>query len=162
MTCPFGLRRLVAIVSLVAWQPALADSDFFIGVGGGLTRLETANFVQDSGFSDTLATDEMARSGEFSDDSFGWRVFAAWMYSRNFGLAARYVDTGDAEADWRGTVSNTDPMVPIQNVDFSGEMSMDGYAIYAVQTIPVNDKWEWSLMIGWTDQDLEFEYKWTG
>ncbi len=158
------MRRffLLAIVLMVPIQSAVADVSWYVGVGGIITRLKTSDFVSASGLTDGLGLNDTVSSGEFSDSPLGVQVFAGVRFNENFGLVVKYSDSGDGEDNWTGSiqVDDGDPVTPPVKTkfDFDGEASIDGITIYLVQTLPLSNDMEVSLEVGWTDQDIEFDW----
>ena len=160
------MRRffLLAIVLMVPIQSALADVSWYVGAGGTITRLRTSDFVSTSGLNDGLGLNDTASSGEFSDSSLGAQVFAGVRFNENFALVVKYSATDDGEDNWTGSTNKDkdgDPITPERsrrNYDFDGEASIDGITIYLVQTLPLSNDMEFSLEVGWTDQDIDFDW----
>jgi len=142
---------------------ARAEQSFYVGGGASFSHLETFNFVQDSGFGDAVGDNQSARSGQFSRDVSGWQLFGGWMWSRNFGVLVKYTDGGDASDSWFGEITTSDPNAPqappvVDSFEFRGSMSIEGYGLYLVQTLPITDELEFSLHVGWTDQELDLDW----
>jgi hypothetical protein len=153
---------LLSIVGLMVMQSASAESSWFLGAGGSFTTLDSVNFVKTSGLLDSPGLVN-AGGGELRDNAFGWQVFGGYMFSENFGLLVKYSDSGDAEDDWSAFVEIDDDSnaatPPVRtDFNFNGEMSIDGFTIYAVQTVPMPNNFEFSLEAGWTFQDIDFDW----
>ena len=155
---------VLAMISLMPVQAAFAEISWFLGAGGSITKLETSNFVQFSGLDpDPTSPFEIAGSGEFSDKEFGWQVFAGLMFSEHFGLSVKYSESGDASDDWEGFIEQRPDLTDSTtwtrtDYQFTGEASIDGFTVYALQTIPFADNFEFSLELGWTLQDVDFTW----
>jgi len=155
------MRRLIliAIISLAPVHMALADWSVYVGGGGVYSNLESNSFTQDTSPTTT------ATVGSFKDSVTGWQLFGGFMFTENFGLAAKYYDSGKGKDDWGGVLTTiTDPgnppLIPPTTVDtpvaFTGDMQITGYTLYVVQTVPVTKRTEFTLELGYADQDIDF------
>jgi len=159
---------LAVAVLLLPFQAAVADMSWYLGAGGGLTVLRTSDFASASGLNSGLGTGDRAGSNEFNDSPFGWQVYGGAMFTENFGLVLKYSDSGKGKDRWNGfteidpdgpDVMGCCPEPPVTtNYDFVGEMQMDGFTIYAIQTVPLGDKFAYGIEVGWTKQDIEFTW----
>ena len=135
------MRRLtlIAIISFAPVQMALADWSAYVGAGGVYSNLESNSFTQDTG------PDSETTVGSFKDSATGWQLFGGFMFTENFGLAAKYYDSGEGKDEWSGVESIvTDPGPPPVTTDtpisFAGDMQITGYTLYVVQTVPVTKR----------------------
>jgi hypothetical protein len=153
------LMRLVWICILLALAPinsAVADMSWYLGAGGMITKIRTESFATSSGLNSGLALGGSAASGEFSSNPTAWQVYGAFMWTENFGVLVKYSDTGVAKDWWQG-FRDVDGMSR-QDYNFDGSAQMKGITLYAIQTIPVTDKLEYTIEAGWTSQDLDFSW----
>ncbi len=150
-------------------QSAVADMSWYLGAGGGWTKLKTNNFASVAGLNPVAPATGSVSSSEFSDSPFGWQVFGGLMFTENFGLVAKYSDSGKAKNQWPAVtdIDPDGPDVPLgsgplpsvqTSYDFTGEMQLDGFTIYATQIVPIGDKFAYGIEVGWTTQDIEFQW----
>jgi hypothetical protein len=158
------MRRLtlIAIISFAPVHMALADWSAYVGAGGVYSNLESNSFTQDTGPTSTTTV------GSFKDSATGWQLFGGFMFTENFGLAAKYYDSGKAKDQWSGvettvtTIPNPIPppaTIPSSTdtpISFTGDMQITGYTLYVVQTVPVTKRTEFTLELGYADQDIDF------
>lgn len=142
---------------------AMADLSWYLGAGGTYTTLESKNFAQASGIQGALPDGSSITTGQFNDSPVGWQLFGGLMISENFGFALKYNDSGEAKDDWGGTVTTTlipgpPPVTVDTDVSFAGEMSFTGITAYFVQTVPMSEKVEFTLELGYTLRDLDFNW----
>jgi len=162
--------RIICLLGLAVLMPlssVSAESNWIIGAGGSITKIESLNFLNTSGLGEGLGAFDNAGSGELKDDSFGWQLYGGYMFSENFGLLIKYSDSGDAKDDWSAFTEiddDGDPNTPSvrDDFEFTGELSLDGFTVYAVQTVPMPNNFEFSLQVGWTFQDIDFEWESVG
>lgn len=131
-------------VLLLCSVSAYAQVDFYVGVGGTATTIESAG-LQDAGASAGLAV-----SGEIDDTAFGGQIYAGAMFTPYFGAEAKYSDSGETD----DTITFIDPSIPI-SVPVDVEASIDGFTLYAVGTYPFSNIFEGSIKLGYTFQDAE-------
>jgi hypothetical protein len=149
--CVLGLLMLLPI------QSAVADISWYLGLGGGITKLHSTDFASTSGLDGLLMvpTDSIS-SGEFTDNPLGWQFFGAVMFNENFGVMLKYNESGEGEDQWDTTTRiGTTPAV-VTNYSTVGQMQVDGLTIYALQTIPFANKFEFTFEAGVTRQAMEF------
>jgi hypothetical protein len=148
-------------------QSAFAEISWYLGGGGAITKLETTDFASTAGLGSGLGPGDSITTGEFSDSPLGWQVFVGVMFSENFGFSVKYNDSGTGNDQWFGTSmidDDMDPNTPPVTTDltFNGESEMDGFTIYALQTIPFAEKFEFTFEGGFTRQDIKFAWSSTG
>lgn len=156
----FALLALLVISPLNA---AMADLSWYVGAGGSYTTLETTNFATSAGIAAGLPSSESVVTGEFKDSPTGWQLFGGLMFTENFGVALKYSDFGTAKDQWGGLLVSTispgpPPSTTETDLGFNGEMSIDGVSLYFIQTVPVTEKIEFSLELGFTRQDVDFKW----
>jgi len=151
------MRRfiLISIISLAPVHAAFADWSAYFGAGAVYSNLESNSFTEDTGPNSETTV------GSFKDSATGWQLFGGFMFTDNFGLAAKYYDSGEAKDEWVGVESTvTDPGPPPITTDtlisFTGDMQITGYTLYVVQTVPVTKRTEFTLELGYADQDIDF------
>jgi hypothetical protein len=152
---------LSGLLLLAPIQSALAEISWFIGAGGAITKLETVDFSGSAGLGGGLGPNDTVTGEEFSDSPLGWQIFGGVMFSENFGFSVKYNDSGTGQDQWSGTSTvddDMDPMTPpvVTNIMFTGEAEMDGFTIYALQTVPFAKKFEFTFEGGFTFQDIKF------
>ena len=132
------------LLLLASVQSAVADTSWYLGVGGGVTGLRTAGFGSNSGLSTGLPMGDSVEAGEFSDTPSGWQIYGAFMLTENFGLLLKYSDSGDGKDLWN---VNADIAAnpPPTSYTFAGEMKMDGFTVYALQTIPFANNFDFTI-----------------
>jgi opacity protein-like surface antigen len=145
---------------------AIADLSWYLGGGGSLTTLKTKNFANASGIGANVNT--QLTTGRFKDSPFGWQLFGGLMFSENFGVSVKYADSGNGKDQWGGELTTStivDPGPPPittetqTDLSFDGEMSIDGFTIYLLQTLPVSEKIEFTVEIGYSKQDIDFNWR---
>jgi hypothetical protein len=159
---------MVAVSVLAPIQWAVADISWYVGAGGSITTLESTFFGSNSGFGSALAPQGIAVSSEdFKDDPSGWQIFGGVMFNENFGLVVKYSDSGEGKDQWSGSASelvdtdmdpNTPPVPVVTTYSFDGKAQVDGWTIYAAQTIPFAKRFEFTIEGGLTRQSLDFAW----
>jgi hypothetical protein len=148
---------LLILALVVPAQAVFADTSWYVGGGGAVTRLRTENFASTSGLTPCQTpTCASASSGEFSDTPTAWQVFGAFTFDNNFGFLVKYSDTGTAKDWWQGMRETLAAGTTTYN--FDGQARMKGTTLYVLQTIPMGDKVEYTIQAGWTFQDLDLEW----
>jgi hypothetical protein len=154
----------LSVLLLVApIQSAVAEISWYLGGGGAITKLETVGFAGISGVDIGLPTGTTVTTGNFSDSPLGWQLFVGVMFSENFGFSVKYSDSGKGEDQWTGTSTVQPPGIPLPpavdtNFPITGESEMDGFTVYALQTIPFAEKFEFTFEGGFTRQDVKFAW----
>lgn len=152
---------LLTVFLLAPVHAAMADLSWYLGAGGSLTGLQTRDFAGNSSLEASLDPNQRLDSGNFKDSALGWQFFGGLMFSQYFGVSLKYADSGKAKAQWDGILTTTtDPGPPPinteTNVSFDGVMSVDGFTLYFIQTLPVTEKIEYTFEIGYSRQDVDF------
>ena len=165
-----SLLPLALVVALVPTQSVMADMSWYVGGGGSFTTLESKGFAAQSGLESELPPDSAVStvritSAQLKDSPTGWQLFGGLMFSKNFGIAIKYFDSGKAQDDWDATLTETflpppdpPPAPTVTPLTYSGELSVEGFTAYFVQTVPVSNKVDFSLQVGVTFQDLDFDW----
>jgi len=154
---------LLTFCLLAPVHAAIADLSWYLGAGGSLTGHKTKGFSSNSSIEGSLNPGQSLTASDFSDSSLGWQLFGGLMFTENFGVAAKYTDSGDAKDQWGGTLKTTvapgpPPITTEKDVSFDGEMSIHGYTLYLIQTVPVTDNIEYTFEIGYSKQDIDFAW----
>lgn len=155
---------LLAVLFLLPVQSAVAEISWYIGAGGAITQLRSVDFSSVSGVNAGLPQGGTSTSDEFKDDPLGWQVFGGVMFNENFGIVVKYNDSGDGKSQMSSQTSfdpDGDPTTPpiVTNFTFDSVMTMNGYSIYALQTIPFAKRFEFTVEGGLTRQELD--WRWT-
>ena len=165
-----ALLLLAIAVAFVPTQSAMAEMSWYIGGGGSFTTLESKGFAAQSGLEselppETAVSSFTLTSAQLKDSPLGWQVFGGLMFSKNFGVAIKYFDSGKAEDTWDATLTETflpPPSPPpdpnVTPLTYSGELNIEGFTAYFVQTVPVSNSVDFSFQIGVTFQDLNFDW----
>jgi hypothetical protein len=161
------LIYLSGLLLLAPIQSAVAEISWYLGGGGAITKIETIDFVGISGVGTGLPPSTTVTTGDFSDSPLGWQLFVGVMFSENFGFSVKYSDSGKGKDQWTGTstfqpAGQPPPNPIVTNLSFDGESEMDGFTIYALQTIPFAEKFEFTFEGGFTRQDVKFAWNSTG
>jgi hypothetical protein len=159
---------MAAVAVLVPIQSAVADISWYLGAGGGATKLESTIFGSNSGFNSALGSQGFSVSSEdFSDSPSSWQIFGGVMFNENFGLVVKYSDSGEGEDQWSGSAAesvdtdmdpNTPPVPVVTTYSFDGKAQVGGFTIYAAQTIPFAKRFEFTIEGGLTRQSLDFAW----
>ncbi len=158
-------RYLVIAICLCApVHSAFADLSWYLGAGGTYTTLETKDFSSGSGLGGSIPANDSISTGEFKDSPFGFQVYGGLNFSEYFGFALKYFDTGEAKDQWAGVYSVTvspglPPVTTDTDLTFDGDMSINGVTLYFVQTVPMSPKVDFALELGFTAQDLDFNWR---
>lgn len=142
---------------------ALADFSFYLGVGGGGSRIErddidlnykvvTTNVTVPSpefpaGGPSPYEADPFFNVSNPSGTDFAWKVFAGTRYGSNFGLEAAYLDLGEADDSFGYVVP---PIAPVggqpqrPETDRQVEVltAIDGFTVSAIGFLPVGERFE--------------------
>lgn len=134
-----------ALIASSLCLPAFAaDNGFYIG--GSVGRSDYGVGAGDIGMT----------AGSVDDTDTGYKVFAGYNFTRNFGIEAAYVDLGDLT--FSGNVGAT----PV-----SGSADVQGFNISAVLTAPIDDRFSVFGKLGAFVWDADFAansaaVRWTG
>lgn len=135
----------VVLIAPLLWPvSALAEIDFYVGLGASATGIES------SGLLGALDNVGLQGSEELDKTAFGGQVFAGVMFGQTFGVEAKYADSGETDQSIAVTDANVQGDQSI-NV----EASMDGYTVYGVATFPFPKRAEVSVKLGYTFQDVD-------
>ncbi len=157
---------IAGFLVLITVRSATAEISWYLGAGGAITSLESADFSDTSGL-DSVPNAVVTISQEFDGGPFGWRIFAGVNFSENFGLTLKYSNSGNYEDDWlvfTRTDDDMDPMTPPVGTNYFliGESSFDGYTVYAAPTIPLGERLAFTVQLGWTSQEIDFSWNSVG
>ncbi len=120
------MRGLILVITTLTATNALADTQFYVGGGLGLTKLEQG----DSGITGNADV-------KFDDDDTGISLFAGYEITERWAVEGGYVDFGDARDSGDRTIDAPPgsglPPITIENYEF------DGYYVNGQYRIPVSD-----------------------
>jgi OOP family OmpA-OmpF porin len=127
----------IAVGGLAA-APAVAGAGWYAGIGGGASTID--NFEGSAaGFQAGLEDDGLVAtvdSLDIDDSDTGLKIFGGYEFNDYFALEAFYVDLGEFDIGFSGTVDDGGEGGPLA---FSGGISADsqGYGITAILMYPV-------------------------
>ena len=104
------MKRVVAgtvLLAALAASPAFAEQGFEAGASVGYSKIE----FSDQGVS-------------FNFDDIGYKIFAGYMFTDNFGLEGGWVDFGNPSKNIQG---------------LNAKIEADGFDLFAVGGLPVSD-----------------------
>jgi len=160
--CAMRPNFLLAICLLAPVHTAFADLSWYLGAGGSLTGHKTRGFSTNSSIMASLDPNQSLSTDDFKDRTLGWQLYGGLMFTKNFGVSLKYLDSGNAKDQWSGTLKTVEPGTPPvtteKDVFFDGDMRIDGYTLYFIQTLPVSEKIEYTLEIGYSKQNLDFTW----
>ncbi len=155
---------VIAVCVLVPVHGAFAELSWYLGGGGTYATYETTNFAESSGIEGSLPSTDSITTGQLKDSPIGWQVYGGLMFTENFGVAVKYLDSGKAKDQWGGVLASEispgpPPITTDTDLTFDGELSTNGVIVYFVQTVPMSEKVEFSIELGFTAQDVDFEWR---
>ena len=131
------MRGLILVIASLAATNALADTQFYVGGGLGLTKFE-------QGDGDITGNADV----KFDDDDTGITLFAGYEITERWAVEGGYIDFGDARDSGDRTINPPPgsglPPITIENssrIDYE----FDGYYVNGQYHIPVG---------GWGSVDL--------
>jgi OOP family OmpA-OmpF porin len=137
--------KLVFILSGLVFgaSSAVAQSNFYVGVGGGQAEANELSF--------TDFDDGSGIAGSFDDSDFGLKLFGGYKFFEYFALELAYVDLGsvsfDAVSDGSGSIYAAGPV--------TGSVSAKGPSASAVGMIPVGDRFDFLIKAGFMAWDAD-------
>lgn len=160
-------------LALGALLPAVATADiaYYVGAGGGGTRVEGDLVVTTTGLD--LSTTPSTVAYTFSSDGYeatdvGYRLFAGLRIGKYFGIEGGYVDFGSLDDEFayqdEGSPPGCNPAtppsgncnrIPVQS-SVSQKIDLNGFEFYATGHYPFAENWEAFAKLGVLLWDLEF------
>jgi opacity protein-like surface antigen len=164
-------KNLLLATAALLPVAALADVNYYLGLGGGGTRIEGDLVVTTTGFD--LSTTPSTVAYTFSSDGYeatevGYRVFAGVRIGQYLALEGGYVDFGSLDDEFpyedAGAPPNCNPAtppsgncnrIPVQS-SIRQDVDLNGFELYALGRYPFAESWAAYAKIGVLMWDLEF------
>lgn len=152
---------------------AMADFSFYLGVGGGGSRVERDDIDLDfkvvttgviAGAAPYDFASQLTPTGVFAADpftnvsnpqgtDFAWKVFGGARYGKHLGLEVGYIDLGEAEDSFASVVpqirrTSGDLTRPEQDRQIEVETAIDGVLVSAMGYLPLGERFELFGKIG--------------
>lgn len=153
-------KTLLLVAAALAPTIALADFSWYVGAGAGGTRFEqdlnvpplTGSIYQGN----VLTPIASAEVDKFNGTDMGFRVFGGLRFGRFFGIEGGYVDLGEPDDETNLSIPG-DASRPTTDVSLVITDETDGWELYAVGFLPINDRWEAFAKLGILNWDSDFK-----
>jgi len=172
---------LATLLAVALPSAALADFSYYLGIGGGGSRIERDDIdlnykvvtTSPTGGPVALgappfsaaegppyAADPFIQVKDPSGTDFAYKLFAGVRYGANLGFEAGYIDLGTAEDGFDYIIpaifrANGDFIRPALDRQITVETAIDGFQFYAVGFLPLGERFELFGKIGLIAWDRE-------